>query len=126
MLGSARFRARESATRRKRRRLKIRALGTSKAEPNKGHGAGLPAGRKTKEEQLEAAGIFEEFCRSFVGKDKRYVHRLIQAHGVIEDLMLEGVKESDLPNSERICRELASYPISDMSVNHDFVGESFD
>ena len=49
-----------------------------------------------------------------VGKDKRYVNRIIQAHGVIEDLMLEGVKESELPNSERICRELAHYPMPDM------------
>jgi hypothetical protein len=57
---------------------------------------------------------FEQFCRSMVGKDKRYVNRIIQAHGVIEDLMLEGVKESELPNSERICRELANYPMPDM------------
>src|SRR5258708_38373104 len=27
---------------------------------------------------------FEQFCRSMVGKDKRYVNRIIQAHGVIE------------------------------------------
>jgi hypothetical protein len=37
-----------------------------------------------------------------------------QAHGVIEELMLQGVKESELPNSERICRELANYPMPDM------------
>ena len=57
---------------------------------------------------------FEQFCRSMVGKDKRYVNRLIQAHGVIEELMLQGVKESELPNNERICRELANYPLPDI------------
>ena len=57
---------------------------------------------------------FEQFCRSMVGKDKRYVNRLIQAHGVIEELMLQGVKESELPNNERICRELANYPLADI------------
>ena len=57
---------------------------------------------------------FEQFCRSMVGKDKRYVNRIIQAHDVIEELMLGGVKETELPNNERICRELANYPMPDM------------
>lgn len=59
---------------------------------------------------------FEQFCKSMVGKDKRYVHRIIQAHGVIEELMLQGVNESELPNSERICRELANYPIPNLKL----------
>jgi hypothetical protein len=44
----------------------------------------------------------------------RYVNRIIQAHDVIEELMLGGVKETELPNNERICRELANYPMPDM------------
>jgi hypothetical protein len=57
---------------------------------------------------------FEAFCRSMVGKDKRYVNRIIQAHGVVEELMLQGVKGNELPNSERLCRELAHYPTPDI------------
>ena len=56
------------------------------------------------------------YCKSIVGKDKRYVHRIIQAHGVIEELMLQGVKESELPNSERVCRELANYPAPSLKL----------
>lgn len=58
---------------------------------------------------------FEQFCKSIVGKDKRYVNRLIMAHDVVEQLMLEGIKESELPNSERVCRELANYPTADIT-----------
>jgi hypothetical protein len=57
---------------------------------------------------------FEQFCRLMVGKDKRYVNRIIQAHGVVEELMLQGVRESELPNNERICREQANYPMPDI------------
>lgn len=57
---------------------------------------------------------FEQFCRSMVGKTKRYVNHIIAAHGVIEELMLQGVKEAELPNSERLCRELAHYPMPDL------------
>ena len=59
---------------------------------------------------------FQLFCDSMVGKDKRYVNRIIQAAGVIETLMLQGVRENELPNSERICRELANYPTSQLKL----------
>lgn len=42
------------------------------------------------------------------------MNRIIQAHGVVEELLLQGVKESKLPNNERIRRELANYPLPDI------------
>jgi hypothetical protein len=72
--------------------------------------------RQIRDERLyrEEYDTFEKFCGSMVGKDKRYVNRIIQAHDVIDELLLGGVKETDLPNNERICRELANYPMPDM------------
>jgi hypothetical protein len=59
---------------------------------------------------------FEDFCKSLVHKDKRYMNRVIQAADVIEELMLQGVDKDELPNSERICRELANYPTSSLKL----------
>lgn len=72
--------------------------------------------RQIRDERLYRGDFdtFEQFCRSMVGKDKRYVNRIIQARGVIEELLRQGVKESELPNHERACRELAEFPIPDM------------
>jgi hypothetical protein len=56
---------------------------------------------------------FESFCRGFIGKDRRYLNRIIQAEGLINALLEEGVPSTELPSSERLCRELALYPAAD-------------
>jgi hypothetical protein len=57
---------------------------------------------------------FEQFCQQVIGKGKRYLNQIIQAEGVVNELLFEGINERELPNSERICRELAQYPKPEM------------
>jgi len=51
---------------------------------------------------------FNDFCRLTFQRNRRYADRLISAFDVMEGLRVEGVVQ--LPDSERICRELAKYP----------------
>src|SRR5271166_4132205 len=51
---------------------------------------------------------FNDFCRETFQRNRRYADRLISAFDVMEGLRAEGVAQ--LPDSERICRELAKYP----------------
>ena len=51
---------------------------------------------------------FNDFCRATFQQNRRYADRLIAAFSVMEGLRAEGVLQ--LPDSERICRELAKYP----------------
>ena len=48
-------------------------------------------------------------CRARFGKGRAYAYRLIKAGGVLNKLLEEGVKETGLPDSERLCRELAEF-----------------
>jgi hypothetical protein len=51
-------------------------------------------------------GTFEEFIESELGKGRQYGYRLIKAHGVLTGLLEDGVSIANLPDTERLCREL--------------------
>ncbi len=50
---------------------------------------------------------FEQFIGSELGKGRAYGYRLIKAYDVLDSLLEEGIREENLPNTERLCRELA-------------------
>ena len=52
---------------------------------------------------------FEEFCNRELGKSRQQVYRLLQAHDVMQTLLESGVSEADLPQSERLCREIRKF-----------------
>jgi hypothetical protein len=51
-------------------------------------------------------GTFAEFCQKEIGKTRQHVYRLISAKAVLDNLLEAGVPESDLPETERLCREI--------------------
>jgi hypothetical protein len=57
---------------------------------------------------IEEHDTFEAFVRAKLGKSRRFADYLISACGVMEDLRSQGIAQ--LPDSERICRELAKFP----------------
>jgi|SRR5271165_2914726 len=60
---------------------------------------------------IEEHNTFADFVRAELRKSGRFADYLINACGVMEGLRAEGV--SKLPDSERICRELAKFPTID-------------
>ena len=53
---------------------------------------------------------FEEFCTTEIGKATQTVYRLIAANDTHNLLRAQGVAEEDLPDTERLCREIRSIP----------------
>jgi hypothetical protein len=49
---------------------------------------------------------FEEFCKAELGKGRQYIYKLIQSHDVLQHLLVSGVAEQDLPETERLVREI--------------------
>jgi hypothetical protein len=50
---------------------------------------------------------FAEFVKSELGVTRSYGYRLINAHNVLTELVEDGVREANLPDTERLCRELS-------------------
>ena len=63
---------------------------------------------------IEEHDTFEAFVRSELGKSRRFADYLINAAGVMEDLRSQGIAQ--LPDGERVCRELAKFPKTDRAV----------
>jgi hypothetical protein len=57
---------------------------------------------------IEEHNTFVNFVRAELGKFRRFADYLINACGVMEDLRSQGIVQ--LPDSERICRELSKFP----------------
>jgi hypothetical protein len=55
----------------------------------------------------EHYGSFEQFIGAELGMGKAYGYRLIKAYDVLDNLLEQGIREANLPNTERLCRELA-------------------
>jgi hypothetical protein len=53
---------------------------------------------------------FEEFIKAELGHQRDYGYKLIKAHDVLTGLLEEGVSAANLPDTERLCRELARVP----------------
>jgi hypothetical protein len=51
-------------------------------------------------------GTFKDFCEQELGKSRQQAFRLIQASETITALMEAGVQDTDLPTTERLCREI--------------------
>lgn len=49
---------------------------------------------------------FQEFCEKELCNSRQQVYRLIQAHDVMQDLLVQGVPHGELPETERMCREI--------------------
>ena len=50
---------------------------------------------------------FELFIQAELGKTRQYGYRLINAGAVLDGLLEQGIREENLPNTERLCLELA-------------------
>jgi len=48
----------------------------------------------------------KEFCEKELGQSRQQVYRLIAAFDLMQDLLVAGVAQEDLPTSERLCREV--------------------
>jgi hypothetical protein len=53
---------------------------------------------------------FQDFCTRELGQSRQHVYRLIAAHDVMQNLLIQGVAMEDLPISERINREVGFLP----------------
>jgi hypothetical protein len=62
----------------------------------------------------EEAYTFEEWCPKVIGHQRAYIYKLINAGDTLQALLSQGVPGTELPNSERLCRELSRYPKADM------------
>jgi hypothetical protein len=49
---------------------------------------------------------FQDFCAKELGHTRQQAYRLILAHDVMQDLLVQGVPMEELPQSERLCREI--------------------
>jgi hypothetical protein len=56
---------------------------------------------------------FDKFCETVCGKHRSYIYRLIKSREIIDRLKEAGVPKNELPDHERVCRELAAYPAND-------------
>jgi hypothetical protein len=72
--------------------------------------------RTIRDERLyrEEADSFEVWCPKVLGKQRAYIYKLISAGDTLQTLLALGVPGTELPSSERLCRELARYPAADM------------
>lgn len=57
---------------------------------------------------------FNEFCRAILGHTRRLADYYINAVSLLEDFRAQGVIE--LPDSERVCRELGRFPKTQQTV----------
>ena len=64
---------------------------------------------------------FKSFCEAELGKSRMRVNQLLQAHEIMRELMESGVPEAELPENERLCRELRGIPIDLRSEVWDLV-----
>jgi len=64
---------------------------------------------------------FKSFCQAELGKSRMRVNQLVQAHEIMRELMESGVPEAELPENERLCRELRGIPIDLRSEVWDLV-----
>src|SRR5215510_1454588 len=62
----------------------------------------------------EDADSFQDWCVRVLGKQRAYIYKLISVGDTLQTLLDQGVEGAELPNSERLCRELARYPGPDM------------
>jgi hypothetical protein len=68
---------------------------------------------KIRDRRLYFAGgyaTFEEFCGRELGRSRQQIYRIIAAHDTLKLLMDAGIPETDLPETERLCREIRSLP----------------
>lgn len=56
---------------------------------------------------------FADFCQSEFGKTRQHAYRLMNASEVLQNLLSAGVKEPDLPSSERLCREIRTASLNE-------------
>ena len=49
---------------------------------------------------------YEEFCLKELGKSRRHINRLLEAHEVTTRLLDAGVSKEDLPGNEKLCRAI--------------------
>jgi hypothetical protein len=54
---------------------------------------------------------FEEFCHKEIGRTRQQVYRVIAANDVLQHLLTQGVLEAELPDTERLCREIRALPL---------------
>ena len=54
---------------------------------------------------------FEEFCQKEIGKTRQQVYRIIAAHDTLQHLLTQGIPETELPETERLCREIRVLPV---------------
>jgi hypothetical protein len=62
-----------------------------------------------KEKRLYFCGgyaTFQDFCQKELGNSRQQAYRLIAAHDVMQDLLAQGIPQEELPQSERLCREI--------------------
>jgi hypothetical protein len=68
---------------------------------------------KIRDRRLYFAGgyaTFEEFCGRELGRSRQQIYRIIAAHDTLQLLLDAGIPESDLPETERLCREIRALP----------------
>src|SRR4029077_1856245 len=66
-----------------------------------------------KEKRLYFCGgfsTFQDFCAKELGHTRQQTYRLILAHDVMQDLLVQGISPEELPQSERLCREIRLLP----------------
>ena len=56
---------------------------------------------------------FADFCQSEFGKTRQHAYRLMNASEVLQNLLSAGIKEPDLPSSERLCREIRTASLNE-------------
>jgi hypothetical protein len=65
---------------------------------------------------IDGYTTMKEFAEKKYGKDPERIRQLIKAHDVMRELMEAGVSEEDLPENERLCRELRKVPLAGRPV----------
>jgi hypothetical protein len=65
--------------------------------------------KEIKEGRLYRAhyNTFEDFVATELGKGREYGYRLVRCESVLTGLLEDGISAANLPDTERICRELA-------------------
>jgi hypothetical protein len=72
--------------------------------------------RTIREEKLyrQEFTTFEDFCREVIGKSRRYINRVIQAHDLWQSMLEAGAQPDELPDNELQARVLGEYWPIDM------------
>lgn len=53
---------------------------------------------------------FQDFSEKELGQSRQQTYRLIAAFDIMQDLLVQGVPQEELPQSERLCREIRLLP----------------